>query len=217
MDNVRSFCSWSGGKDSCLSLYRVLQQKRDVQCLFCMLCEDSLHSHSHGLTRRVLERQAESLDIPIEFGTATWSEYESVFVSKLKMFADSNIEAGVFGDIDIEAHRQWEERVCGKAGMNAILPLWQADRTDLLDEFIASGFKAIIVTIKENTMDESWLGHTLDLHSIKELRHLGIDASGENGEYHTFVYDGPIFKNRVAFNAKETFKRDGYLFLEICE
>jgi uncharacterized protein (TIGR00290 family) len=182
-----------------------------------MLCEDGLHSRSHGLPKSVLEKQATALRIPIEFGAAAWSEYESVFISKMKEFAGRGIGEGVFGDIDIEAHRQWEERVCGEAGMKAVLPLWQTDRIELLSEFISAGFKAIVVTVKESRLNDSWLGRTLDHAAVKELRELGVDASGENGEYHTFVYDGPIFKNRITYIIKEVIKRNGYASLRIDE
>jgi len=180
-----------------------------------MLCEDGLHSRSHGLPKSVLQKQAEAAGLPIEFAAASWADYESVFISKMKELGGRGISSGVFGDIDIVAHRQWEEKVCGAAGMAASLPLWQENRDELLGEFISAGFKAMIVTVNESMLDDSWLGRTLDHDSAQELTALGVDACGENGEYHTFVYDGPVFRNKIDFVTKEIVKRNGYASIRI--
>lgn len=215
MDDKLSFCSWSGGKDSCLSLYRALKQGYQVSTLFCMLTEKGHHSRSHGLPRDLLEAQAGALGIPIRFGKATWEHYEANFLSVLKDFYTSNIRRGIFGDIDIEGHRAWVEQVCQKAGMKAVLPLWKEDRSKLLAEFLGLGFSTIIVAVREDVLDESWLGRKLTGEVISELRELGVDAAGENGEYHTFVCGGPIFKHDVPFKVKGTVKYQGYAFLDI--
>ncbi len=133
----------------------------------------------------------------------------------MKEFTSRGIRAGIFGDIDIEDHRKWEERVCGAAGLSASLPLWQADRAGLLDEFISAGFRAMIVTVEKKRMDESRLGHTLDADAFKELQKAGVDASGENGEYHTFVFDGPIFSRQVTFSEKGIIRSDSHASLII--
>lgn len=210
-----SFCSWSGGKDSCLSLYHAIQQGREVRVLLSMLAEDGKHSRSHGLKKELLMRQAQALGLPIEFGAAAWDQYEACFMAKLGSFSEQNLEAGIFGAIDLEENRQWVEKVCQAVGMAAILPLWKKDRRSLLAEFIALGFRAVMVAVKSDLLDESWLGRILELEMIEELERIGIDASGENGEYHTFVYDGPLFSHQVIFQAGSILKRDGYSFLEL--
>jgi uncharacterized protein (TIGR00290 family) len=215
MEKIPSFCSWSGGKDSCLSLYHARQQVHDVKILFSMLSEDGKHSRSHGLTREILEQQAHALDISIKFATATWDQYESIFLTVLRKLVDRNIKAGIFGDIDVEEHRQWVERVCDAVGMKATLPLWNRERNGLLTEFITLGFRAVIVAVKDDALDESWLGRTLELKMIEDFERVGIDPSGEQGEYHTFVYDGPLFRNRVVFKTGDMVKQNKYSFLEL--
>ena len=215
MEKIPSFCSWSGGKDSCLSLYHARQQVHDVKILFSMLSEDGKHSRSHGLTREILEQQAHALDISIKFATATWDQYESIFLTVLRKLVDRNIKAGIFGDIDVEEHRQWVERVCDAVGMKATLPLWNRERNGLLTEFITLGFRAVIVAVKDDALDESWLGRTLELKMIEDFERVGIDPSGEQGEYHTFVYDGPFFRNRVVFKTGDIVKQNKYSFLEL--
>jgi len=215
MEKIPAFCSWSGGKDSCLALYHALKQGYDVKLLLSMLAEDGKRSRSHGLRPRLLEMQARALGIPIEFSAATWARYEEVFIAKLEQLADKGIKVGVFGDIDIKEHREWVEGVCAKAGMRAILPLWNRDRSELLAEFMGLGFCAVIVAAKNDALDESWLGRPLTLEMIKDFQHAGIDASGERGEYHTFACDGAIFKHRVVFETGSITKHDEYSFLEL--
>lgn len=180
-----------------------------------MLSEDGKHSRSHGLTREILEQQAHALDISIKFATATWDQYESIFLTVLRKLVDRNIKAGIFGDIDVEEHRQWVERVCDAVGMKATLPLWNRERNGLLTEFITLGFRAVIVAVKDDALDESWLGRTLELKMIEDFERVGIDPSGEQGEYHTFVYDGPLFRNRVVFKTGDMVKQNKYSFLEL--
>ena len=117
------FSSWSGGKDSCLALHRAVQEWGLPACLFNMLSEDGVHSRSHGLPRHILEAQAAAVGVPIRFGCASWEDYEAHFIAQLTELREPGVEAGVFGDIDLDVHREWEEKVCGAAGMAAHLPI----------------------------------------------------------------------------------------------
>ena len=134
-------CSWSGGKDSCLALYRAMQAGAEPAFLLSMLREDGARSRSHGLPLDVLEAQAASLGIPLVARTASWSDYESVIVAALRELKDAGARAGVFGDIDLDCHREWEEKVCGAARIEAWLPLWRTPRLALLNEFLLLGFE----------------------------------------------------------------------------
>jgi len=211
----RAFCSWSGGKDSCLALEHARRAGYDVAILLNMLAEDGHYSRSHGLRRSMLKAQADALSTEILFGQATWDDYEKVFLARLALLKSRGFTAGIFGDIDLEDHREWVERVCGTVGFEAVLPLWNKDRNILLKEFMSSGYQATVVSIRENALGREWLGRNLDRNAVEAFRSAGIDLSGENGEYHTFVYDGPIFKKPVLFRTGETRAIQGYAFVEL--
>lgn len=138
-----------------------------------------------------------------------------MFVSALHEFRQKGIETGVFGDIDIDSHREWVRRVCAMADITPFHPLWKRDRRELLDEFIALGFKAIIVALKGDRLDKTFLGKKMNMETIGELEKAGVDASGELGEYHTFLTDGPIFSSKITLTTKRQVQRDGYWFLEL--
>ena len=127
----------------------------------------------------------------------------------------AGIEAGVFGDIDLDEHREWVQRVCGFAGIVPIHPLWKSDRQDLLREFIRLGFRAQIVVINEQKLDQRFLGKMIDSQTIAEMKETGIDASGELGEYHTVVTEGPIFSAQVAIKSAGEYSHEGYRFLKL--
>jgi len=209
------FSSWSGGKDSCLALHRAIRAGAAPKCLLTMLTEDGNRSRSHGLSTNVLRAQAASLGLPIIFKSTTWNDYEEKFIEAASEIKNTGADCGVFGDIDIEAHREWVERVCECAGMRASEPLWKSARRDLLEEFIGEDFVAKIVVIKKELLEIKYLGRKLDLELVGEFEKLGIDPSGENGEYHTVVTDGPIFKTPLAIEEKEITAIGGYLVLDI--
>jgi uncharacterized protein (TIGR00290 family) len=209
------FTSWSGGKDSCLAHYRALQAGWQPKSLLNMLTEDGQRSRSHGLAVAVLRAQAAALGLPIVFRAATWEDYEARFLDALRELKSFGVEAGVFGDIDVEAHRQWVEGVCARAGMRPCEPLWKGGRRALLEEFIGLGFAAKIVVLRESALAPAFLGRTLDARLISEFEALGIDASGENGEYHTVVTNGPVFSRPLELEERGRFSRDGYAFLEM--
>jgi len=209
------FCSWSGGKDSCLALYRAVKQEGKPKFLFTMLGEDGARSRSHGIPLSVLEKQAQALGIPLVVRSATWDDYESVFVSALHQFKKDGIQAGVFGDIDIQAHREWVERVCLSAKIRAYLPLWNQARRGLLNELLDAGFKASIISLKESALAPRFLGRVINRDLIAELEKLGIDLSGEQGEYHTLVTDGPNFSVAINLEMKNRVLSSGYWFQEV--
>jgi diphthine-ammonia ligase len=212
---VSFVCSWSGGKDSCLALYRAMQAGGKPLFLLSMLREDGERSRSHGLLPDLLQAQASSLGIPLVTRTASWSDYEVVFIAALQELNAAGVRAGVFGDIDIDDHRLWEEKVCAAAGIGACLPLWKASRLELLDEFLDSGFEATVVVTKAERLGKDYLGRTLNRELVREFECLGIDPSGEEGEYHTVVTDGPIFSQPLGIETDERALHEGYWFLGI--
>lgn len=190
---MRYSCSWSGGKDCCLALHRAWQLWGPPACLLNMLSEDGRHSRSHGLPRAVLQAQADALGVPLVTGSASWAGYEAEFVRLLEGCAAEGVQAGVFGDLDLQEHWDWEQMVCGRAGLVALEPLWQADHEALVEEFLGAGFEALIVTLNLEYLPESFLGRHYS-ETLAELRTLGVDVSGEGGEFHTCVISGPLFR-----------------------
>ncbi|OVE74850.1 hypothetical protein BVX97_06225 [bacterium E08(2017)] len=209
------FCSWSGGKDSCLAAYRAVQAGCNLSMILTMLNEEGVRSRSHGLTEDVLRGQSESIGVPIMVTPTTWDGYESAFIESLNTIGKSDIKNGVFGDIDFIPHLEWEEKVCGEAGMTPYLPLWKVDRRALLEEFLDAGFQAMIVTIRSESLDESYLGRYLDHALIEQFEKIGIDPCGENGEYHTVVTAGPLFKEPLSLNTGAIVERAGYLAVDV--
>jgi uncharacterized protein (TIGR00290 family) len=213
----KAFVSWSGGKDSALACYNAMKNgETEIAYLLSMLSEDGTHSRSHHLRGAILKSQAEAMNIPIVLRQATWQGYEEEFKKALALFKEENVQTGIFGDIDVQEHRDWVERVSKESGLDAVLPLWQRSRESLMSEFITAGFKAIIVTVNLECMGGEWLGRQLDREFVKEIRRFPqVDLCGENGEYHTFVYDGPVFKKPVVFAAGEKVLKDNHCFLEL--
>mgnify|MGYP000047008100 FL=1 len=213
---LKAFVCWSGGKDSALTLYRAKKEGVKVMYLLNMLAEDRKFSRSHGLPSGILREQAERIGIPILQCPSSWKEYERKFKDKVFELKKEGIDAGIFGDIDLEEHRRWVERVCRDTGIKPLLPLWGEDRERLLKDFIKVGFRAILVTVNLKFLDERWLGREVNQEFIEDLKTLGgIDLCGEKGEYHTFVFDGPIFKEKLKFFLGKKIFKDNYCFLEI--
>jgi len=211
----RFIASWSGGKDSCLALYRTLQAGGQPLALFNMFDENGERSRSHGVRPEVMRAQAAALGLPLFTANASWQNYEEVFVESLKRFRADGAELAVFGDIDLDAHREWEEKVCARAGLEACLPLWQEPRADLVNEFVAAGFKAVIVVVNEQLMpSDGYLGATLDAALIEKMVADGIDPCGEAGEFHTLVVDGPLFGQPLPLVEIARHRHDGYAMLE---
>ena len=218
---VKAFCCWSGGKESALSLYRIMQNNNVVRgfslaYLLNMISEDGKHSRTHGISSNLLKLQADSIGIPIIQSKTSWENYEEEFKKVILDLKKENIHTGIFGDIDLQEHRDWVERVCKETGIKPILPLWKEEREKLLKKFIQSGFKAIIVATNSKFLDEKWLGREINKKFIVDLKNLGgVDLCGEVGEYHTFVYDGPIFKKPLKITKGKKVLRDNHWFLEI--
>ena len=213
--------SWSGGKDSCFACWKAIEQGYQVHYLLNILEANSARSMSHDLKHDLVALQAEALGLPIIQQEATWESYEAKFKVALEQLRLKGISGLVTGDIYLQEHKDWVDRVCAESGIEAVLPLWQMDTSQLLPDFIKAGFKAIIVGVKTEFFDESWLGRPVNNELAADLQKLAteanIDPCGEHGEFHTFVYDGPLFHRLIHISKTETVNRDGYLFLDIKE
>jgi uncharacterized protein (TIGR00290 family) len=144
--------------------------------------------------------QAQALGLKNYFLSATWAEYERLFIEQLQAGAADGARHVIFGDIDLVPHKEWEEKVCVKAGLQANLPLWNENRLALVQEFLSLGFKARVVCVDGRFLDASFVGCEFDQAFIDRLP-AGVDACGENGEFHTFVYDGPNFAAPVPWKS----------------
>lgn len=208
--------SWSAGKESAFSLYRSLGNGLEVCSLLNMINREAGRSMSHGLDPELIAAQAEAMEIPILQRETTWETYEEEFKSAVAELKKTGVSGVVFGDIDIEGHKEWVERVCGELGVTPILPLWGEEPQRLLNGFIDAGFEAIVVTTKAEFLGQEWLGRRVDRGFIQELLRLDtVHPCGEQGEYHTFVLDGPIFSRRVKVVESRKVLREGYWFLDI--
>jgi uncharacterized protein (TIGR00290 family) len=206
-------CSWSGGKDSCYALMQAIAQGHQLKVLVNMMNENGKISRSHALPFDVLQQQADSIGVPIIARATSWNDYKNNFVDALNECRSVyGVEAMIFGDIDLQPHRDWEEMVCREAELEAILPLWQQNRRQLVTAMIDSGIEAMIVSCNTN-MGEHFLGRMITHKLIYELESIGIDACGENGEYHTVVINCPLFKNRIELPPYEKILHEGYWFL----
>jgi diphthine-ammonia ligase len=210
---ARVFVSWSGGKDAYLALQRAVRRGAEPAALVCMLHEDGLVSRGHGLPRALLEEQAAALGVPLVTRATTWDGYEAIFVSLLHELRAQGVQAAVFGDIDLQGHRDWVEGVCDLAGLGCHLPLWQEPRRRLIDEFLAGGSRATIVAVDSAKLGAEFLGLELDDAVISRLEAAGADACGEEGEYHTMVTQAPLFSRAVPLVWNGTEERDGHYVL----
>jgi uncharacterized protein (TIGR00290 family) len=197
---IPTLVSWSGGKDSCLALWRAQQSGVYVTHLLTALDETGLKARSHGVTKDLIISQGKSLGLINEFICASWQDYEGRFIEKLTELHENGVRKAIFGDIDLISHREWEEKVCLAAQIIPTLPLWNEDRLSMVYEFLDAGFKARVVCVDGRFLNESHVGVEFDRQYIEKLPE-GVDACGENGEFHTFVYDGPNFKQAVRWKS----------------
>ncbi|MEJ7737346.1 MAG: diphthine--ammonia ligase [Chitinophagaceae bacterium] len=207
-------CSWSGGKDSCYALITAAEQGAIPAVLVNMMNENGKISRSHGLPFSLLQKQAEAMELPILAFPTSWNDYEDNFVNALlEIKSKHGVETMVFGDVDLQEHRDWEEKVCLNAGIEAMLPLWQYERKALLLEMLNKGMKAMIVSCNP-VLGEAFLGRVMDYDIIPELEERGVDVCGENGEFHTVVIDCPLFKRSVDLPRYSKTEHGGYYFLQ---
>jgi diphthine-ammonia ligase len=193
--------SWSGGKDSCAAYHRA-RTAFDIVAAITMFNEDGTRSRSHGLRPEILGAQIERLGLQAITKTCSWETYDSAFDRALADAAELGITHVIFGDILFDEHRAWAERLSGGRGLTALEPLWKESTTDLYREFLASGTRARIVTVRSSKLEESFLGRDLADNLLDEFVVRNVDPCGERGEYHTVVTSCEAFSRPLRVRAQ---------------
>jgi diphthine-ammonia ligase len=210
----RAAVSWSGGKDS-LAAVAATRDGFDLVCALTMFDESGQRSRSHGLRPELVAAQALRLGLRSVTARCSWATYDDAFTDAVRALAREGITHVVFGDLVYPEHREWAEARCADAGVTAVEPLFGISTSLLFDAFVRSGASALMVTVREPWLDDTWLGRPLaaDMKPIFDAR--GIDPCGERGEYHTAVVDSPLFSHPVVVTCGEVVRRGECLAMDL--
>jgi len=208
----KAFMNWSGGKDSSLALYHSLKNKTlSIDYLLTNLSAEHNRISMHGVSYDLLKLQAESLRIPLEtmkiVKDASMEDYNKLVSSKMNFFTEQGITNCVFGDIFLQDLKTYRETQLDTVGIKAHFPLWERPTSEIIQEFFDLGFKAKVVSINAKLLDKSFAGRELNQSFINDLPKY-VDVCGENGEFHSFVYDGPIFSKPIPVTVGEIVKKE---------
>lgn len=203
----KALFNWSSGKDSALALYKILQNPEfEINCLLTSVNQQFQRISMHGVRVALLHQQAESIGLSLEImqipEMPTMEVYEAVMQETLEKLKNQGVTHSVFGDIFLEDLRKYREDKLETIGFKGIFPLWKIPTHDLIQEFISLGFKTIVVCVNERYLDKSFVGRIIDQDFINDLPD-NVDVCGENGEFHTFTFDGPIFSKPIDFEIGE--------------
>jgi uncharacterized protein (TIGR00290 family) len=209
---MKLISSWSGGKDSCLALFKAIQKGYEISILLNFISEEYKRCCFHGVSNELMNIQADAIEIPIfqRSVPADMEEYETQFKLVVNELKKRKIQGMVFGDIYLEEHKSWVDRVCNDIEITPIEPLWNLPAEKVVKEFIDIGFKAIVISAKADLFEEDFLGREINYDLISEIKKKNICCCGENGEFHTFVYDGPIFKKKINIVETERILKEGF-------
>jgi uncharacterized protein (TIGR00290 family) len=199
----RAVFNWSGGKDSALALYKVLQgQEYEVVSLLTTVNQDSSRSSMHGIPVSLLQKQADSIGIPLHLVSLApggeMAGYEQAMQQAVDHFKAQGVVHFIFGDIFLHDVKSYREQKLRPHGITVVEPLWGKTSAEIMTEFLASGLQTIVVTTTADILDQRYIGRLIDKDFIQDLPP-GVDVCGENGEYHTFCYAGGMFRNPVPF------------------
>lgn len=212
--------SWSGGKDSAMALDEIVraQGQYRVASLVTTLLEGAERVQIQNVSRALIERQAASLNLPLRFvyipKGASNRVYEARLTEALTPFLDAGVDSIVFGDLFLEDIRAYREEFLGRLGLRGLFPLWQRDTRELIRQFIGLNFKALITSVDARALDASFAGRMVDEDFLAALP-AHVDPCGENGEFHTFVFDGPLFQQQVRCQAGAVTLSDGHYFCDV--
>ena len=204
--------SWSGGKDSCLACYKAIKSGYRVKYLLNFISNESKRCCFHGIEAGLLNLQAELIGITLiqKEVSPDMQKYETEFKEAVSEIKVKGIEGMVFGDVYLEEHKSWVERVCKDLEIIPIEPLWNHSPLKIVEDFIDLGFKAIVVSCKADLLGKDFIGRYLDRDLLQELRMRNICPCGENGEFHTFVIDGPMFRKGIEILESEPVLKEGF-------
>lgn len=203
----RGYMNWSGGKDSSLCLHYIQQDKRyQVDCLLTSVNAAHDRISMHGVRRPLLEAQAASIGLPLHTielpEQPGMQEYEQAMMTKVTGLKNKGYSHAVFGDIFLEDLKRYREEKLATAAIQCVFPLWKISTAQLMQEFLQLGFKAIIVCVNTKFLDKSFCGRMIDESFVRDLP-ANVDVCGENGEYHSYVFDGPIFRHPIPITKGE--------------
>lgn len=204
---IKAYMNWSGGKDSSLCLHRVLRDKQyEPGCLLTSVNAAHDRISMHGVRRCLLQAQAGAIGLPLATielpEQPSMDVYETTLLQKVQGLRAEQYTHALFGDIFLEDLRKYREAQLQRVDISAVFPLWQVNTNELMQEFLQAGFKAVIVCVNEQYLPAHFCGRLIDESLVRDLPE-GVDVCGENGEYHSFVFDGPIFKHPVAYTKGE--------------
>ena len=207
MGTKKAIFNWSGGKDSALALYKFIENKEfEITQLLTSINAERQRISMHGIRKELLIKQAESIGIPldiIEIPESTNMEtYDSIMKNKLHTLKQKGIDYSIFGDIFLEDLRTYREARLSEVAIKGIFPLWKMQTKDVIAEFLKLGFKTIVVAADAKILSQDFVGRVIDEDFLKDLPS-NVDPCGENGEFHTFVFDGPIFSKAIHFKIGE--------------
>lgn len=222
---MKTLLSWSGGKDSTMALYETLRgcsssppSSLQSVTLLTTVTRDYDRISIHGVRRELLHRQAASLQLELDEvfipKNATNAEYETRMIEALTAHRAAGIEEAVFGDLFLSDVRAYRERLLARVSMRGVFPVWGRDTTELIHTFLELGFKAVVTCVDRRVLDASFAGRTIDREFLAALPS-AVDPCGENGEFHSFVFDGPLFKEEVSFQLGESVERDTQCFRDL--
>ena len=213
---MKVFASWSGGKESCFACYKAIQNGFDVSYILNNVSKKYNRVSFHGVKSELVLLQSQVIGIQLVQLKVTKSNYEQEFKKVVRKLKELGVTGGVFGDIDLQEHRDWVEKFCRGLEIEPVLPLWDQNREQLLNDFINKGFEATVVSTKADLLGEEWLGRKIDKSFIRDLLEVrDVDLCGEYGEYHTFVTNGPLFRKHIKILETGKVFRRGYWFLDI--
>lgn len=219
MSKEKAVLSWSGGKDSSLSLHEMLSSgELEIKYLLTTVTRDYGRISMHGVREELLKEQAARVSIESDVAYITKGanneEYERVMKEKITKYYREGIRSIAFGDLFLEDVRSYRERRMSDTGMKCVFPLWGRDTSRLAHDFIRMGFKAVICTVDPRKIGSEFAGKEFDEEFLDSLPS-NVDPCGENGEFHSFVYDGPIFNSPIQIRIGETVLRDNFYFTDI--
>lgn len=203
--------SWSGGKDSCFALDTLIQQGYEIISLVTTKPLNEGRTFAHDERTELIQLQGVALNLPVHFIECTFETYTEQFVQAVQSLKNQYQIIGIaFGDLYLEGHREWGEKVAAAAGVEALYPLWTTRKNALLslEQFVHSGYQAKVIRVRQDFLDESWLGRLVDESFLQDVQTAPICPMGESGEYHTFVFDGPLFSKRILLERGEVIQLD---------